>query len=284
MTWQVLPMPMLSKLSDMSTEQHTSDSTPSQLQLFLLALSFLTRIPVKLNFAVSDQALNQASRYFALVGVILGVLLALSFLLLSWLFPAAIAVALVMAFSLIITGAFHEDGLADVWDGFGGGWQVADKLSIMKDSRLGTYGAAALVIALLIKYQTLVALSEVTSTVIIALVLGQSLSRVVATSLIADMDYVSQDATSKVKPIAMHLSTQSYQILLATGGAVLAIAWLFFGFTLGQLLILISVLCVTRLLLKRWFEKQLSGYTGDCLGAAQQVSELVTYLCLVSLL
>ena len=281
MTWQVLPMPMLSKLSDMSTEQHTSDSTPSQLQLFLLALSFLTRIPVKLNFAVSDQALNQASRYFALVCVILGVLLALSFLLLSWLFPA---VALVKAFSVIITGAFLEDGLADVWDGFGGGWQVADKLSIMKDSRLGTYGAAALVMALLIKYQTLVALSEVTSTVIIALVLGQSLSRVVATSLIADMDYVSQDATSKVKPIAMHLSTQSYQILLATGGAVLAIAWLFLGFTLGQLLILISVLCVTRLLLKRWFEKQLSGYTGDCLGAAQQVSELVTYLCLVSLL
>jgi len=284
MTWQVLPMLMLSKLSDMSAEQHTSDSTPSQLQLFLLALSFLTRIPVKLNFAVSSQALNQASRYFALVGVILGALLALSFLLLSWLFPAAIAVALVMAFSLIITGAFHEDGLADVWDGFGGGWHVADKLSIMKDSRLGTYGAAALVMALLIKYQTLVALSEVTSTVIIALVLGQSLSRVVATSLIADMDYVSQDATSKVKPIAMHLSTQSYQILLATGGAVLAIAWLFFSFTLGQLLILVSVLFVTRLLLKRWFEKQLSGYTGDCLGAAQQVSELVTYLCLVSLL
>ncbi|MDI4669408.1 adenosylcobinamide-GDP ribazoletransferase [Pseudoalteromonas shioyasakiensis] len=268
----------------MSAEQHTSDSTPSQLQLFLLALSFLTRIPVKLNFAVSSQALNQASRYFALVGVILGALLALSFLLLSWLFPAAIAVALVMAFSLIITGALHEDGLADVWDGFGGGWHVADKLSIMKDSRLGTYGAAALVMALLIKYQTLVALSEVTSTVIIALVLGQSLSRVVATSLIADMDYVSQDATSKVKPIAMHLSTQSYQILLATGGAVLAIAWLFFSFTLGQLLILVSVLFVTRLLLKRWFEKQLSGYTGDCLGSAQQVSELVTYLCLVSLL
>ena len=89
----------------MSTEQHTSNTTPSQLQLFLLALSFLTRIPVKLNFAVSNKALNQASRYFALVGVLLGALLALSFLLLSWLFPPAIAVALVMAFSLVITGA-----------------------------------------------------------------------------------------------------------------------------------------------------------------------------------
>ncbi|UUO24393.1 adenosylcobinamide-GDP ribazoletransferase [Colwellia sp. M166] len=264
-----------------------------QWHLLLLAVSFFTRIPVKLKVDVTANMLNQASRYFALVGVFIGVGSALVFYLAASVMPVELALLIAMATSVFLTGAFHEDGWADVWDGFGGGWTVENKLNIMKDSRLGTYGAAALFFILMIKYQTLLALlntsmvgdnvisavlpSEVMSMLSIFL-LGHCLSRVLATSLIADMPYVSEDATSKVKPLAQDLSNSSYLTLLVTGAVIIvftlsfSIAWK-----------LIAILFITRWCLKRWFTQQLGGYTGDCLGAAQQLSEVVIYLSLLSL-
>ena len=264
-----------------------------QWHLILLAISFFTRIPVKLKFDVTASMLNQASRYFALVGVLIGGCSAVAFYLSATLLPVEIALLIAMFCSVLLTGAFHEDGWADVWDGFGGGWTVENKLNIMKDSRLGTYGAAALFFILMIKYQALLALingsinnssinSEFLSTdalsILSILLLGHCLSRVLATSLIADMPYVSEDATSKVKPLAQELSSNSYLILLVTGAVIIvftlsfSIAWK-----------LVAILLITRWCLKRWFTSQLGGYTGDCLGAAQQFSEVVIYLSLLSL-
>lgn len=269
-----------------------------QWHLMLLAISFFTRIPVKLKVDVTASMLNQASRYFALVGVLIGGCSAVAFYLSATLLPVEIALLISMFCSVLLTGAFHEDGWADVWDGFGGGWTVENKLNIMKDSRLGTYGAAALLFILMIKYQALLALingsinnstvnngsinSEFLSTdalsILAILLLGHCLSRVLATSLIGDMPYVSEDATSKVKPLAQELSSNSYLTLLATGAVIIvftlsfSIAWK-----------LIAILLITRWCLKRWFTKQLGGYTGDCLGAAQQLSEVVIYLSLLSL-
>lgn len=264
-----------------------------QWHLILLAISFFTRIPVKLKVDVTASMLNQASRYFALVGVLIGGCSAVAFYLSATLLPVEIALLIAMFCSVLLTGAFHEDGWADVWDGFGGGWTVENKLNIMKDSRLGTYGAAALFFILMIKYQALLALmngsiknssinSEFLSTdalsILSILLLGHCLSRVLATSLIADMPYVSEDATSKVKPLAQALSSNSYLTLLATGAVIIvftlsfSIAWK-----------LAAILFITRWCLKRWFTSQLGGYTGDCLGAAQQLSEVVIYLSLLSL-
>lgn len=259
-----------------------------QWHLALLSISFFTRIPVKLKVDVTDNMLNQASRYFALVGVLIGGCSALAFYLAASVMPIELALLISMFCSVLLTGAFHEDGWADVWDGFGGGWTVKNKLNIMKDSRLGTYGAAALFFILMFKYQVLLALIN-TSTVnkavsnemfnmLSILLLGHCLSRVLATSLIADMLYVSEDATSKVKPLAQKLSSNSYLTLLTTGMAIIvftlsfSIAWK-----------LIAILLITRWCLKRWFTQQLGGYTGDCLGAAQQLSEVVIYLSLLSL-
>lgn len=261
-----------------------SKSKTTQWQLIQLAMSFLTRIPVPIRFTVTNSHLNKASRYFALVGLILGLLLALIYSVFVMLLPASLSVILMMALGLLLTGAFHEDGWADVWDGFGGGWQVKQKLSIMKDSRLGTYGAAALFIILLIKYQALVLLSESFSTVLIAILLGQCLSRVVATSLIVSMDYVSEDTTSKVKPIAMHLSFKSLMTLILTGVILLLLFIIFNLIALQTAIIIVAVLLILRSILIRWFKYQLGGYTGDCLGAAQQVSEVAIYLTMVSLL
>lgn len=256
----------------------------TQWQLLLLAISFLTRLPVQLRFNVSGTHLNQASRYFALVGLLLGGLLALSYGVFQLLLPASISVLLMMAVGLLLTGAFHEDGWADVWDGFGGGWQVSQKLAIMKDSRLGTYGAAALLIMLLVKFQSLLFLSESLITVLSAIVIGQCVSRVVATSLIMGMEYVSEDATSKVKPLAMHLSVTSLVTLLVTA-ATLLVSLIAVGVLLWQtVFILVAVLLILRVILIRWFKQQLGGYTGDCLGAAQQLSEIAIYLTFVSIL
>ncbi|MBB1409580.1 MULTISPECIES: adenosylcobinamide-GDP ribazoletransferase [Pseudoalteromonas] len=256
----------------------------TQWQLLLLAISFLTRLPVQLRFNVTGAHLNQASRYFALVGLLLGGLLALSYGVFQLLLPASISVLLMMAVGLLLTGAFHEDGWADVWDGFGGGWQVSQKLAIMKDSRLGTYGAAALFIMLLVKFQSLLFLSESLITVLSAIVIGQCVSRVVATSLIMGMEYVSEDATSKVKPLAMHLSVTSLVTLLVTA-ATLLVSLIAVGVLLWQtVFILVAVLLILRVILIRWFKQQLGGYTGDCLGAAQQLSEIAIYLTFVSIL
>ena len=264
-----------------------------QWHLMLLALSFFTRIPVILHVDVTASMLNQASRYFALVGVLIGACSAIAFYLAATILPLELALLISMFCSVLLTGAFHEDGWADVWDGFGGGWTVENKLNIMKDSRLGTYGAAALFFILMIKYQALLALlntaivdegaiSEVLShevpSMLSILLLGHCLSRVLATSLIADMSYVSEDATSKVKPLAQELASNSYLILLTTGAVIIlftlsfSIAWK-----------LVVILLFTRWCLKRWFTQQLGGYTGDCLGAAQQLSEVVIYLSLLAL-
>lgn len=264
-----------------------------QWHLLLLAISFFSRIPVELKVDVTANMLNQASRYFAVVGVLIGACSAFAFYLSASILPIELALLIAMFSSVLLTGAFHEDGWADVWDGFGGGWTVENKLNIMKDSRLGTYGAAALFFILMIKYQALLALIQqnITHTALLnesmlseslsvlsILVLGHGLSRVLATSLIADMPYVSEDATSKVKPLAQSLSSNSYLILLSTGGLVIA-------FTLSFSIAwkLVAILLLTRWCLKRWFTKQLGGYTGDCLGAAQQLSEVVIYLVLLSL-
>ena len=263
-----------------------------QWQLLLLAISFFTRVPVNISAEVSSKMLNEASRYFALVGVFIGIGSALAFYLAATVMPIELALLIAMATSVLLTGAFHEDGWADVWDGFGGGWTVENKLNIMKDSRLGTYGAAALFFILMIKYQALLALinQNITSTTLLnehllseslstlsILMLGHGLSRVLATSLIADMPYVSEDATSKVKPLAQILSTNSYLTLLATGALILM-----FSLSFSVIWKLVLVLLFTRWLLKRWFTQQLGGYTGDCLGAAQQLSEVVIYISLLA--
>ncbi len=254
-----------------------------EINLMLLALSFFTRIPVNIRAEVDAEMLNNASRYFALIGILIGTCSALAFYLFELFLPANIALLFAMVASVLLTGAFHEDGWADVWDGFGGGWSVENKLNIMKDSRLGTYGAAALFFILLLKYQALLVLIEpmlVNSTSVLAIfILGHCLSRVIATSLIADMPYVSEDANSKVKPLAQDLSVNSFLVLLATGLSVLLLF-----LPLMATVQLVGVLLLLRWCIKKWFMKQLGGYTGDCLGAAQQLSEVIIYLSLFVLL
>ena len=151
-----------------------------------------------------------------------------------------------MAFSLLLTGAFHEDGLADTADGFGGAFLREKKISIMKDSRIGTYGATALVMALLGKYVLLIENSQIALSIFIA----YALSRAVAASLVFDMRYVAEDDGSKSKPLANNQSKTDLVILLATCLPV------FFLLQWQKAVLIIAVLILVRYAAKFYFQKQ----------------------------
>lgn len=245
--------------------------------LFLVAVGFFTRIPVPQHIFVDQQKLNRASRYFALVGLCLGVISGLVLACFYQLLPAAVAVILSMLSTVLITGAFHEDGLADTADGFGGGWTVNDKLAIMKDSRLGSYGAIALILTLLLKWQLLTALTtENIVTAMAAILLGHTLSRVLAASMIFTENYV-RDIDGKSKPLATEQTFSDLWVLIATG--LLVIIWL----PWFECVLLVGGLILLRQLLVTIFQRQIQGYTGDTLGAAQQISEICVYLLLLAL-
>nr|WP_086938679.1 adenosylcobinamide-GDP ribazoletransferase [Thaumasiovibrio occultus] len=250
-----------------------------QRELFLIALAFFTRIPIPASVGYSKEKLNQANRYFGLVGVVVGVISAVIFYLLGMLFPSTFSVAGAMVASLLLTGAFHEDGLADVFDGFGGGWTVEQKLNIMKDSRLGTYGAAALFMTLGMKWCLLVAIADISMMLcVLSLIAVHCTSRIVAASLIFSYSYVQADTLSKVKPLANQQSRQDLCILLLSGAPLLLLLPLSSAIWLTLVLILCRQACGI------WFQRQLGGYTGDCLGATQQVSELCGYACILATL
>jgi len=179
-----------------------------------------------------------------------------------------------MAASLLVTGAFHEDGLADCVDAFGGAYTRENVLRIMHDSRIGAFGAIALVIALALKWQTLAALPPMRAA---GLMIGaHAASRAFAISYLATLDYVR--AEGKAKPVAQRLSAPALLCaalfglpwLLWPNGPALA-DWRFAAVTL-------LVLVALRFAMGRYFVRRLGGYTGDCLGFAQQVFELSIYL------
>jgi adenosylcobinamide-GDP ribazoletransferase len=248
-----------------------------QLNLFFVAMSFFTRIPVPSWVVIDNDKLSKASRYFGVVGLVIGLICALVFWLAQLILPASIAILLAMVAGVLVTGAFHEDGLADTADGFGGGRTIEDKLRIMKDSRLGSYGALSLGLVLLLKWQLLVELALYSPLAAVsALVAGHTLSRVVSTSLIFSEQYVRDEQTSKSMPVAQEQPLNDLFILIASG--IFVLLWL----NGLAAFVLFITLWLVRILLGGFFRKQIGGYTGDTLGAAQQISEVCCYLVILT--
>ncbi|WPB85608.1 adenosylcobinamide-GDP ribazoletransferase [Sediminicoccus rosea] len=247
-----------------------------QFAILLLAVQFLTRLPVPASAGFTPERLTASTRYHPLVGVLIGALVALVYALALLAWPPLVALLLSLAASLLLTGAFHEDGLADMFDGVGGGLTRERALEIMKDSRLGTYGTAALVLALGLKVALLAAMPP--SVVILALILGHGLSRFSSVLVIATSAYVRDHGTGK--PVADGLSRES--LVIATGTAL--VLWLGLALGLGPVPALLGLLglALGHWGIRRVFERKLGGYTGDCLGAVQQGSELGFYLGLLA--
>lgn len=249
-----------------------------EIDVFLTAVIFFTRIPIPAwaNYTYQPDYLQQSSRYFPLVGWIVGGVAAIVYWLAALVLPVPLAVLLSTAASILLTGAFHEDGFADVCDGFGGGFTKMRVLEIMKDSRLGTYGTLGL---FLMVGSKLVALTQIgyANYVPLLLLAAHPLSRLAATSLIFTHEYVRENEDSKAKPLATGINGRSFLIATLFGLLPLlllnATAW-----------IALLPIALTTWLMARWFVHRIGGYTGDCLGAVQQATEVTFYVAIVALL
>jgi adenosylcobinamide-GDP ribazoletransferase len=248
---------------------------------FLLALGFFTRIPVPNFVDFQETDLNRSVKYFPLVGCLVGLIGVTAFYLAMQVFTHNVAVLISMAATIFATGAFHEDGLADSADGLGGGWGREQVLTIMQDSRLGTYGAIALMMVLMAKFQLLATMHA--DTVIAVLICAHALSRLGAVWLMAALPYAKP--SGKAKPLATQVLRGDFWVANVFGLLPLLLLLALIQNTLSNwratlslfLFILAAVGAIWwwwRLLLKR----KLGGYTGDTLGAIQQLSEIMFYL------
>ncbi len=240
------------------------------------ALMFYTRVPVPASYEHSDHNFNQSRKYFPLIGVMAGALAVLVILLAHQLLPLSVCIGLSMVSTILFTGAFHEDGFADCCDGFGGGWDKTQVLTIMKDSRVGAYATIGMIMMLGLKYVSLFETGLLSITLLVLVLLnGHTLSRLGASLAIEQLDYVQDIDKSKIKPINI--------------ASLSPVDWLVSGlFALPALVLLVIVqpsaifalpaMAVSYWLMCRYFSKRIGGYTGDCLGAMQQVLELIFYL------
>ena len=237
-------------------------------QALWTAVGYFTRIPVPASVGFSQAGLNRAARYFPLVGWLVGAVAAAVYWLVSRTVPApGVAVAVSMVATLLLTGAFHEDGLADCADGFGGGYTPEDRLRIMHDSRIGAFGAIAVCMALLLKWQLLTALTVHPVAILAAMVGAHATSRAAAVSNLLTHDYVR--AEGKAKPVAQRMRWSD-----ALWAGIFGIAPLLWFGPECAALVVVGV-SVARWLLGRYFVRRIGGITGDCLGMAQQVFELL---------
>jgi adenosylcobinamide-GDP ribazoletransferase len=249
-----------------------------QLRLFFTAVQFFTRLPIPRWVGFAPAWLRHASRYFPAVGMVVALACAIVYWLLAWCLPQMIAVLLSTAVGIYLTGALHEDGFADVCDGFGGGMQASQVMEIMRDSRIGAYGMVGMTLLLALKVASLSYLPAMQ--VVPALLLAHPLSRGLACSLIWRMDYVRQEG--KAKSLAQQMNTLEFAIAMLTALVPLCACLLLGCFSLATLLLTCSLGLVATFFLARMFRRRIGGYTGDCLGAVQQLSEVAIYLGLLA--
>lgn len=240
-----------------------------EIRLLLTAVQYFTRLPVPAWIGHGPTQLNQAARYFPAVGLLVGGVSALVLWLAALVAPLPVAVLLSMMVGILLTGGFHEDGLADSCDGFGGGWQREDVLRIMKDSRLGSFGALGLFLVLGLKAALLMALPLAWLPAI--LIAAHGYSRWLPMLLIWRLDYVRDEDAAKAKPMVQAMTMASLIIGAACG--ILPALLLLHDLALPGLLLGLPL----TVLLGLYCRKRIGGYTGDALGAVQQLTEIAFY-------
>jgi len=243
-----------------------------ELNIFLTALQFLTRLPISGWVRYNPEHLNQSTKYFPLVGLVVAAIGTTFYLVSTILFSEHLSVLIAILATVLVTGAFHEDGLADSCDGFGGSYDREKIMTIIKDSRLGTFGALGLWFLMTFKFLTLVELSAINNLMFMkAFAAGHVLSRYSSLVLILRYPYVSQSSKNS-KPIAESLSQRNF-LFASTVALVMA-----FLLLQEMLLLPLSLAAVVTWRAGRYFSKRIGGITGDTLGAANQLVELSIYL------
>ena len=250
-------------------------SVRHQMNIFRGALMFLTRIPVGKRQVFRSEDLPRSTVYFPVVGLLIGLLGGLVLFCAEAFMPPVLAVLLCMGVTVSVTGALHEDGLADAADGLNGGHEPRRRLEIMRDSRLGTYGAVALWFSLTAKLFLLTALLEKdVYTTVYALIVAHGLGRTATVALLFSYQYVRNDE-SKASPFGNSVTLRELVIALV---APVILSILLLG---SSAILSLIVAAAATWAAGAYFQKKIGGITGDCLGAANQLVELVCYLSLV---
>lgn len=239
------------------------------------AVMYYSRLPVPKGVKCDPRTLSESLRYFPLVGLIVGALGSGGYWLSGLVLPHNVSVVVAMAVMILSTGALHEDGFADFCDGFGGGYGKENILRIMKDSHIGTYGVIGLIFSLLVRY---LLLCEVNPTQMVAvMIISQGASRFGSLFIVRTSSYARVEP-SKSSHSALGLSLFGFVVGMVI--AFVPLVWfgaLFTGAYIGSLL-------VVTLLFRAYIYSQIEGFTGDTLGALQQMLEVLFYVLILTLM
>jgi adenosylcobinamide-GDP ribazoletransferase len=273
---------MMPQPESTDTDASSSSGWLHQLRLFFLALQFFTRLPIPRWVGFDAAWQRHAIRYFPAIGVPVALVCMVVYALAAHIWPQTVAVLLAVIAGIMLTGAMHEDGMADTCDGFGAGGSGGDRaersLAIMRDSHVGVFGILGVVLTLALKCAALIALPG--PQVCAALLLAHPLSRLACLPLIRALPYLR--AEGKARALAAQITAPECWIGALTVLPLLLLSvwrgWLpWSGLLFGIVLAALSTWWLARL-----FVKRIGGYTGDCLGAVQQASEAMFYLGLVA--
>jgi len=241
---------------------------------FFIAVQFLTRLPVPRSLNSSETDIGKAAAFFPLVGVIVGGGSALVFVGLQRVLPQPASVFFAIVFVAFITNGFHEDGLADTFDGFGGGWTKDRVLEIMRDSRIGTYGTLALIFVIFGKFTFLSSLPA--GQIWRWLIVAHTASRWTILPLCAWLPYARAEGQGKL------VAKQVGILEIITGTVTLLLVLILLPWQAAVVALLATGL--VTVLSGLYFRARIQGITGDCLGATNQLTEVVLYLTAVILL
>ena len=245
---------------------------------FINAIHFLTRIPTPANIEYSADRLAASTRYYPAAGILIGIAVAIIYWITSLALPPVVAALLSTGVGLLITGAFHEDGLADTFDGIGGAFDRQRALEIMKDSRIGTFGTLAMMIVIGTKVAALASMP--TTTAIAALIIAHALSRSAIVLTITTSKYASKEGLGSI--FANRVNPTNLIVALAISAIPLTIAALTQSLPIATIIFAICGAIAGYILIRLYYQPKLHGYTGDTLGATQQTVELAIYLAITA--
>jgi adenosylcobinamide-GDP ribazoletransferase len=237
----------------------------TDIRAFLAGVQFLTRLPIRTEQPDRRQ-IADSYYFYPVIGLLIGAAAVLLRHVLTLVFPSSFSITVVLAFLVWISGGLHEDGLADVADAMGGGWTREQRLAIMKDSRIGAFGAAALVLAVLAKYAALTSMSpeRLDASLLTAQILGRW--------AFLPSGYFNRYAREGLGSKFMEGLSAT---ILIVGTAISTAVAIVLGKMHGLLALGASVTIIT--VASIYFRRRLGGITGDCLGTIFQFVEVATY-------
>lgn len=243
------------------------------------ALIFFTRLPFWRIYQPPKESYRAVVEYWPLVGWLTGVVMAAVLFFGSYVLPYGVAVLLAIAVRVLMTGALHEDGLCDFFDGMGGGTSRERILAIMKDSRIGTYGVLGVLFYVLLLYLTLVSMPVPIAAFVI--LVADPYAKMLSAQVIQMMPYARTEEDSKAKNVYRRMSVRAGIILFIQGFLPMAVfLWNFKDCINWQVIVFGPCLAMYFLYLLIW--RKLRGYTGDCCGALFLLIELGVYICILS--